>query len=132
VTLQRGGEETWKDRVGKLLTEVRALYLAARDPRTPLAAKLVALFVASYCASPIQLIPNWIPGIGYADDLVVAILGLRLARRLIPPALLEEYVRRAQAMDSSGPSAAVALTVLGLFGLVIALALWTILHFLRS
>ena len=74
--------------------EIRALYLASRDPRTPLLAKLVAIFVVSYAASPIQLIPNWIPGIGYLDDLVVAIVGTHLIHRLVPAALMDEYVQR--------------------------------------
>jgi len=126
--VQNPSERSWKDRVEKLLLEVRALYLASRDPRTPLLAKLVAVFVASYFASPIQLIPDWIPVIGYADDLVVALVGLRLVRRLIPPPLMEEYLRKAQETKPRGPSAGLALTVQGLFGLALALLLWTIVH----
>ncbi|HME70052.1 MAG TPA: YkvA family protein [Myxococcota bacterium] len=122
---------SWKDQAEEILIEVRALYLASRDPRTPLLAKLVAVFVASYFASPIQLIPNWVPVIGYLDDLVVAIVGLRLIRRLIPPALTQEYLRRAREMNTPNtlPNAASALAVVGLFGLLVAMVVWTIIRF---
>lgn len=94
-------------------------------------ARLVAIFVASYVASPIQLIPNWVPVIGYLDDLVVAIVGLRFVRRRIPPALMDEYRDQAGEMNTdlkALPNAAFALAVLGLFGLLITMVVWAILH----
>lgn len=129
----RARSSAWRDQLDETLREVRALYLASRDPRTPLLAKLVAVFVASYVASPIQLIPNWVPVIGYLDDLLVVIVGLRLLRRLIPPVLLDEYRRRARAPNtaSSLPNAALALAVVSLVGLVVALAAWTTIRFFR-
>ena len=130
----RRNEGSWQDQAQGLLIEIRALYLASRDRRTPLLAKLVALFVACYFASPIQLIPNWIPVIGYLDDFVVAILGLRLVRRLIPPALMDEFVARSGEMGSDPnalPHASLALAVVGLFGLLLAMLVWAIIHFLR-
>jgi hypothetical protein len=99
-----------------------------------LLAKLVALFVACYFVSPIQLIPNWIPAIGYLDDFVVAIIGLRLVRRLIPPALMDEFVARAGETGSDPnalPRASLAFVVVGLFGLLMATLVWAVIHFLR-
>lgn len=130
----RRNEESWQDQAQGLLIEIRALYLASRDRRTPLLAKLVALFVACYFVSPIQLIPNWIPAIGYLDDFVVAIIGLRLVRRLIPPALMDEFVARAGETGSDPnalPRASLAFVVVGLFGLLMATLVWAVIHFLR-
>lgn len=67
-----------------------ALYLAYRDPRTPWHARIVAGLVVAYALSPIDLIPDFIPVLGYLDDLVLLPLGLMLAVRLIPPAVMAE------------------------------------------
>ena len=80
--------------------DVHALYLAARDPRTPLLAKVVAMLVAAYALSPIDLIPDFIPVIGYLDDLVIVPLGILLAVRLVPPPLLAEHRLTAAAAQS--------------------------------
>lgn len=82
-----------------LKRDVVALWLAARDPRTPLAAKLVAALVAAYALSPIDLIPDFIPVLGYLDDLLLVPVGIWLAVRLIPLALLREFRATAQARD---------------------------------
>lgn len=71
--------------------DVTALWLAARDPRTPWLAKLLALLVAAYALSPIDLIPDFIPVLGYLDDVILVPLGLLLVIRLIPPDLMEEF-----------------------------------------
>lgn len=73
-----------------LKQRVIAVYLAARDPRTPFAAKLVALMVAAYALSPIDLIPDFIPVLGYLDDLLLVPLGLWLAVRMIPAQVLAD------------------------------------------
>jgi uncharacterized membrane protein YkvA (DUF1232 family) len=78
--------------------DVHALYLSARDPRVPWYAKAVALAVAAYALSPIDLIPDFIPVVGYLDDLILVPLGILLAVRLIPPAILAEH--RATATDT--------------------------------
>ena len=67
----------------------------ARDPRIPWYAKIVAACVAAYALSPIDLIPDFIPVLGYLDDLILVPLGIALAIRLIPPALLAEHRARA-------------------------------------
>lgn len=83
----------------RLKAEVLALWLAARDPRTPLAAKLVAGAVAAYALSPIDLIPDFIPVLGYLDDLLLVPAGIWLALRLIPDSLMLEMRQQAAALD---------------------------------
>ena len=94
--------------------DVVALWLAARDPRTPLAAKLLAGAVAAYALSPIDLIPDFIPVVGYLDDLLLVPAGIWLAVRLIPAALLEEF--RAAAIARKRPRS--------LVGAVVVAAVW--------
>ena len=90
--------------------DVHALYLAARDPRTLFLAKMVALLVAAYALSPIDLIPDFIPVIGYVDDLLIVPLGILLAVRLLPPPLLAEH-RLAAAAAQSRPVSRVAAAI---------------------
>ncbi len=71
--------------------DVHALYLAARDPRVPWYAKAVALAVAAYALSPIDLIPDFIPVLGYLDDVIIVPLGILLAVQLIPADILAEH-----------------------------------------
>ena len=82
--------ETWKARAKALKTEIRALMIAYRDPRTPWTAKAWALLVVAYALSPIDLIPDFIPVLGYLDDLILLPLGIALAVRLIPPEVMDE------------------------------------------
>jgi uncharacterized membrane protein YkvA (DUF1232 family) len=74
-----------------------ALYLASRDPRVPWYAKAVAGLVVAYALSPLDLIPDFIPVLGYLDDLILIPLGLALALKVIPPAVLEEHRATARA-----------------------------------
>lgn len=64
---------------------------ASRDPRTPWFAKALALGVAAYAVSPIDLIPDFIPVLGYVDDIIIVPLGIWLVVRLIPPAVMNEH-----------------------------------------
>ena len=73
------------------------MYLAARDPRMPMVARLLALAVAAYALSPIDLIPDFIPVLGYLDDLLIVPLGLLLVLRLTPEAVLADA--RASALE---------------------------------
>ena len=98
-----------------LKRDVIALYLAARDCRVPWYAKVVAACVAAYALSPIDLIPDFIPVLGYLDDVVLVPLGIALAIRLIPPALLEEH-RAAAASWAQRPVSRV--------GAAVIIALW--------
>ncbi len=74
-----------------LKRDVVAIWLAGHDPRVPWAAKLLALLVAGYALSPIDLIPDFIPILGYLDDVLLVPLGVLLVIRLIPPELLAEH-----------------------------------------
>ena len=86
-----------KRRARAMKREVRALSLAARDPRVPRHAKLVAVAVAAYALSPIDLIPDFIPVLGLLDDLVLVPLGIWLVIRLVPAEIMDEHRRRADA-----------------------------------
>ena len=97
-----------------LKRDVVALWIAARDPRTPIAAKVIAGAVAAYALSPIDLIPDFIPVLGYLDDLLIVPLGIWVAVRLIPAPLLAEF--RAAATARSRPtSRAAAAAVIALW-----------------
>ena len=117
----------WKRQARRLKRETYALYLACRDPRVPWYAKLVAAAVAGYAFSPIDLIPDFIPVLGYLDDLVLVPLGILLALRLIPaPVMAECRARADQAMAGGKPRSwtAAALVVALWLGLALgALAL---------
>lgn len=102
-----------------LKSEGLALYLAARDPRTPLAAKLVVLAIVAYILSPIDLIPDFIPVLGLLDDLVLAPIAIRFALRLIPADVMSDARLRAPQLIARGTRlakwGAVAIVVLWLF-----------------
>ena len=72
-----------------------ALWLAGKDPRTPWLAKALAIAVAAYALSPIDLIPDFIPVLGYLDDLLIVPLGILAVVALIPPPLMEEFRKNA-------------------------------------
>ena len=74
--------------------DVHALYLAGRDPRVPWYVKALAIAVAAYALSPIDLIPDFIPVLGYLDDLVLIPLGILLVVWLIPPGIMAEHRER--------------------------------------
>ena len=105
-------------------TEVVALYLAALDPRVPWYAKLVATAVAAYALSPIDLIPDFIPVLGYLDDLILVPVGILLAVRLVPPALMEEFRAAALRRLDSPASRAGAVAIVALWALSAGLLLW--------
>jgi len=84
-----------KERATAIKTELQALLIAYRDPRTPWLARVWVLLVLAYALSPIDLIPDFIPLIGYLDDLVLLPLGIALAIRLIPAEVLDEARQKA-------------------------------------
>lgn len=89
-----------KARAKQLKQQTLTVYYAARDPRTPLHTRALALLVTAYALSPIDLIPDFIPVLGYLDDLILIPLGLALVVRLTPPDVLE--AARARAKEASG------------------------------
>jgi uncharacterized membrane protein YkvA (DUF1232 family) len=112
-----------------LKRDVLTPYLAARDPRVPWYAKAVAACVAVYALSPIDLIPDFIPILGYLDDLVIVPLGIWLAIRLIPPFVLEEHRQAAVARHQQRPKSWVgAAIILGLWGLAGGAMVWWLMH----
>jgi uncharacterized membrane protein YkvA (DUF1232 family) len=113
--------ERLKRWAGRLGTEVHALYLAYRDPRVPLYARIFAACVVGYAFSPIDLIPDPIPVLGYLDDLVLIPLGVALAIRMIPDDVLDECREEArQAADEKRPTNRVAVTVIMVIWLLLA------------
>jgi len=80
----------WKQWASALKKNTYALYLASKDPRVPTLAKIIVGLVVAYALSPIDLIPDFIPVIGYLDDLLLLPLGIWLAIRLIPGSVWEE------------------------------------------
>lgn len=101
-----------KARARALERETMALYFAVRDPRTPLGAKLVAGAVIAYALSPIDLIPDFVPVLGYLDDLILVPLGLALCLRLIPGEVLAEARARAERIAEKPKSYAAAAVIL--------------------
>ena len=96
-----------------------ALYLAARDPRVPWPAKAVAAITVAYALSPIDLIPDFIPVLGYLDDLVLIPVGLALAIRLVPPAILAEHrAEAARRFSAGGPRSRVGAVLVGVVWLL--------------
>jgi uncharacterized membrane protein YkvA (DUF1232 family) len=86
----------------RLKTDVLAIYLAAGDPRTPWQLKVLALMVTAYAFSPIDLIPDFIPVLGYLDDLIIVPLGVYLVVMWMPPDLMDEYRIKARGFNRPG------------------------------
>jgi len=85
-----------------LKNQVYALYFASRDKRTPWYAKALAILVVAYTVSPIDLVPDFIPVVGYLDDLILIPAGVALTLKLIPPEVMAEAVERAQKAEAVG------------------------------
>jgi uncharacterized membrane protein YkvA (DUF1232 family) len=89
--------ESWKIKSRKLRSEIYALYLTSKHPRTPWYAKVLAALIIGYALSPIDLIPDFIPVVGYLDDLILVPLGIALLIKIIPGDILEECRAKAEA-----------------------------------
>jgi uncharacterized membrane protein YkvA (DUF1232 family) len=126
VVYQRNGEEmkasvAWKRRARQLKEETYTIYLALKDPRTPWYARLFAACVVGYAFSPIDLIPDPIPVLGYLDDLILIPLGLVIALKVIPPSVLAECRDKAQAtLEQDRPTNWVAAAVIVAIWLLLA------------
>ena len=115
----------------RLRVDVVALWIAARDGRTPLPAKLLAGVVAAYALSPIDLIPDFLPVIGQLDELVILPIGIWLAIRLIPAALMTEFRDRAAVWIERPTSAAAAILIVMIWSvaaLVVAIFSWPVIR----
>ncbi len=105
--------EHWEKRAKDLKRETYALYLAYRDPRVPWYAKVVCACTVDYALSPIDLIPDFVPVIGYLDDLIIIPAGLALVIKLIPEEVMCECRSRAEVkMNQKGPKNYVAATII--------------------
>jgi uncharacterized membrane protein YkvA (DUF1232 family) len=123
--------EKLKTKARALKHETVALWLAARDPRTPWAAKLVIAIVVAYALSPIDLIPDFIPVLGYLDDLVLLPLGIFLALKLIPATVLTEARQAAHQADvnlAKSRTAAIVIALLWTIGALV-IGVWVTRYF---
>ena len=109
-----------------LKRDIVALWIAARDPRTPILAKLVAGCTAAYALSPVDLIPDFIPVLGYLDDLLLVPFGIWIAVKLIPPALMADLRERAshQTRPTSPVAAAIIVAIWFLAAAVVGVLIW--------
>jgi uncharacterized membrane protein YkvA (DUF1232 family) len=101
-----------------------AIYLASRDPRVPWYAKAVAISIAAYALSPIDLIPDFIPVLGYLDEAIILPLGVALVVRLIPPDVMAEHRAAASVAIDKPSSKAGAAVIVAIWLLLATLAGW--------
>ena len=117
-----------RDWARSLRRDAHALWLAGRDPRTPWYAKAVALATAAYAFSPIDLIPDFIPILGYLDDVILVPLGLWIALKLVPPEVLAEHRATAEKAAGKPVSKAAAVCVVAVWVIVSGLIALAILR----
>ena len=110
----------------RLAVEAHAAWLAARDPRVPMLARLLAVAVAAYALSPIDLIPDFIPVLGWLDGLVIVPLGLLVVRRLIPAPLWTELHTAAEAASERPSSRAGMAFILLLWAGLLYIVYWSV------
>ena len=115
--------ESWARR---LKVEVYALYLAYKDPRVPWYARVFAAVVVGYAFSPIDLIPDPVPVLGYLDDLILIPLGVALAIKMIPPPVLAECREKARNAKDRPVSKVAAVVVVVVWFTLAALAVWLV------
>jgi len=121
--------EKWKQKVRGLKEELNALYLACKDPRTPWYAKALGVCIVGYALSPIDLIPDPIPILGYLDDLLLIPLGIVVVRRMIPPVVLAECRDKVQGLTQrQGRNWIAAGAVIGIWMIA---AIWIVRWFIN-
>ena len=122
-----GTSDSIRSRISAIKLELMALSIAAQDTRTPRRAKILLLFLLAYAASPIDLIPDFIPVCGLLDELVLLPLGIWLALTMIPPDVMD--AARARAREGSLPANWIAgVCVLLLWALSVAVIAWWWMH----
>src|SRR5215217_4574507 len=122
--------ESWKQHARQLSAQTYALYLAYRHPRTPWYAKVFAALVVGYVFSPIDPIPDFIPGVGLLDEMVVVPIGILIAAKMIPRDILEECREKARevAEGEKPVSRVAAVVVVAIWLLCGALAVFLALY----
>lgn len=104
--------QDWKQQVRKLKKETYTIYFACKDSRVPWYARTLAAIIVAYAFSPIDLVPDVIPIIGYLDDIILVPLGIILVLRMIPSVVLEDCRKQAEAsMDQATPKSWIAAAV---------------------
>ena len=112
---------TWAEAIKR---DVVALYIAGRDPRVPWYVKLAAVAVAAYALSPIDLIPDFIPVLGYLDDVIILPVALLLVIKMIPAPLMAEFRQEAQRRAERPTSRAGAILIVAIWIAAFVLAIW--------
>jgi len=106
------GLKSWKAKAVGLKNETYALYLASKDPRTPWYAKALAVLIIGYALSPVDFIPDFLPVIGYLDDLVIVPAGIALLIKMIPREIMEECRSKSRSQPLSGKKNWVAASII--------------------
>jgi uncharacterized membrane protein YkvA (DUF1232 family) len=122
----------WRNWARSIKCDAHALYLAARDPRVPWYAKALAVAVAAYAVSPIDLIPDFIPVLGYLDDVILVPLGILLAVRLIPNEVMAEHRAAAATSQNRPVSRGAASVIIAIWIAAIGVTGWLAYEILRS
>src|SRR5919112_4245240 len=122
--------QAWKRRARQLSSYTYTLYLAYRHPRTPWYAKVFAALIVGYVFSPIDPIPDFIPVVGLLDEMVVVPIGVLLAAKMIPPAVLEECREKARevAEGEKPVSRVAAVVIVAVWVLCVAMAVYLALR----
>jgi uncharacterized membrane protein YkvA (DUF1232 family) len=124
--------EKLRERVNHLKRETYALYLAYRHPQTPRLAKIWTLVVVAYALSPIDLIPDFIPVLGYLDDLILIPIGIAIAVKLIPVDVMRECREQAaQATEDPNMGRAAAAVIIVIWVLLALMLIWWIYGLVR-
>lgn len=115
-----------------LKQQTLVVYFVARDPRTPWPVRLLALFVAAYAISPIDLIPDFIPVLGYLDDLIIVPLGLLLVLRLVPPEITAAAREKAATAVGRPVSRTMAAAIVTIWATLLGGLVWWLWQWLRT
>lgn len=122
--------QAWKRRTRQLSAQTYTLYPAYRHPRTPWYAKVFAALIVGYVFSPIDPIPDFIPGVGLLDEMVVVPIGILIAAKMIPPDVFEECREKAREVEEGEKPASrvAALIVVAVWLLCVAAAIFLALR----
>ena len=122
--------ERLKSRARALKNETFAVYLAARDSRTPWYAKVIAICTVAYALSPIDLIPDFVPILGYLDDVIIVPAGIALAIRLVPAEALEEARGKVAGTGVGGSVGYVGAGIVAIVWIVVLIGAFRLMRFL--
>ena len=112
--------------------DIHAIYLCSRDPRVPWHAKALAIFVAAYALSPIDLIPDFVPVLGYLDDVILVPVGIWLVVRLIPADVMAEHRELAAAAHDRPVSRTAAAVIVAIWIVSAILCGWLIWRYMGA